>query len=429
MNLYFKKLLSIALIITFIPLQAFSQQTCRGFFGVLSALTLEPMTLDGLSKDELAVSNVELLYLARQTAFPKIEEDTVEATGQMNLGKTLRNGWTLEFEYTRDARHDRDIYILTSIELVAPNMQTRVIIDSPLNDSATQFSKRSFELDLPELFFQEIVRVPLKISDKTLHILSKYYHKLKYVPIITMKQALKKQEFWKLDLMYSRKIIKDFFLGEYFVEVVKQSLNFLFQRLGVVILVALLGGAFITVDKAKDDIQNAATQRIDSKINRAFEHQRIREFLNIDYIQDLNLSLNNLASLFTYASPKLGNETRSLQNAIIHKLSMIKDGVAPISSADTVVFGPHTKPRFLLSVDYKTLAPKIQTPYLSGVDIYVVRDLNNGKIFLGFPKADETQQDVAITFEIKAQEFPMIHEYLTKQLIPFERDAQNKHFF
>lgn len=157
---------SLILMMIFFSPSAFATSVCQNIFldGIqLDSSKFAPEKQDSVELIQPMISKI--LKMSSHTLNESIGPKYTTEKGQITLGHSILDGWTLEFNYNRDARTSDPTYRLSDIQLIQPNGESSKLTKSPTTAEGDKFSKEHFSLaDLAD------VRAKIPFGDNVVNV-------------------------------------------------------------------------------------------------------------------------------------------------------------------------------------------------------------------------------------------------------------------
>jgi hypothetical protein len=216
-----KAVLAIAL---FSSSPAWAAEQCKSVFsdGIqLNSSAFDPAKQNDIKQVPAMLSRI--LQMSASTLNESMSPKYTLEKGEITLGHTLGDGWTLEFNYKRDARTSDVTFRLTDIQVLQPNGDAVKLTKNPTTPEGTLFAKENISIaDLVEskikIPLSDVlvnVDAPVVIRGELLKSLEKWIPYLEYVKRDSLRSLeasglgkLKTKAFVKSNAAYTQDIIK-----------------------------------------------------------------------------------------------------------------------------------------------------------------------------------------------------------------------------
>lgn len=235
-----------------------------------------------------------ILHMSANTLNESMSYKYTLEKGEITLGHQLADGWTLEFNYKRDARTADVSYRLEDIQVLQPNGESIKLTKSPTSVDGNSFAKDHFSLSelndakikIPLDKMTMNVDVPVVITGALMKSVEKWIPYLEFISRDKLRLAqeadlskLKTGAFVKSNLEYSREIIK------------KQS--FKFTLLGIAMYMYLQKDQVVDYVLDKDPWADLLKTSSFEKLSSQEQKDMARLFKD-----SMNLELNEQLAIF-----------------------------------------------------------------------------------------------------------------------------------
>jgi hypothetical protein len=286
---------AILALVIFSSSSAWSADICKSIFS--DGIQLNSSTFD-LAKQrdakEIPFMLSRILHMSANTLNESMSHKYTLEKGEITLGHQLADGWTLEFNYKRDARTSNVAYRLEDIQVLQPNGEAIKLTKSPTSVDGGAFAKDHFTLS--ELSDAKIkipldkstmnIEAPVVITGDLLKSVEKWIPYLEFIGRDKLRLAqegdlskLKSGAFVKSNLEYTREIIK------------KQS--FKFTLLGIAMYMYLqkdeVFDFVVDKDPWMDLVKTSSFEKLSSQ-----EQKHLVGLLK----EDMNFELNDQVTIF-----------------------------------------------------------------------------------------------------------------------------------
>lgn len=166
---------------------------------------------------ETAAWTMEILRKASYGRAGQFNEKQVVEKGEMILAEPLRDGYSVEFEYSRDHRGPEPVWRLEEVELIKPNGDSVTLDKAPVTDDGNGFKKDIYALDqIAPLLGENKVEMPVKIEGPILESINKWARFAEFIKLGEIRalktsmdlKSLRGKVFVRSTIDYTNKVIK-----------------------------------------------------------------------------------------------------------------------------------------------------------------------------------------------------------------------------
>lgn len=200
-------------------LQVRAQDACQDLF---APLAIELTLTTSLKTKEFppAAFAAYALDVLRKTTFTRdsnFNEKQVIEKGEIVLAEPLKDGWSIEFSYSKDSRGVEPVYRLEEIDLIKPNGDTTVLDKSPMTTDGLGLKDNVYPIDqLAPAIGDVKVEMPHSIQGPLLENLSKWARLSEFMKLGEVRalkttadlKALRGKVFARSTVDYTNKVIK-----------------------------------------------------------------------------------------------------------------------------------------------------------------------------------------------------------------------------